>query len=103
MSAHPIGKLQRVPLREVWKHEAYDFTHWLQQNLDVLNTALGLNLVNAEREQVLAPISTSSSTRTPPTCGTFWSPPAVGWYRKPAAPSTAPAWIRTRAPIRVPA
>lgn len=57
MSAHPIGKLQRVPLREVWKHEAYDFTQWLQQNLDVLNTALGLNLVNAEREQAAGSFS----------------------------------------------
>ena len=32
-----IGKLQRVPLRDVWKHEAYDFTQWLQQNIDILN------------------------------------------------------------------
>ncbi|MEY2840252.1 MAG: hypothetical protein RJB60_2551 [Pseudomonadota bacterium] len=57
MSPTPIGKLQRVPLREVWKHEAYDFTQWLQQNLDVLNTALGLNLVNAEREQAAGSFS----------------------------------------------
>ncbi len=45
-----IGKLQRVPLREVWKHEAYDFTQWLQQNLEVLNEVLDLTLTNAERE-----------------------------------------------------
>lgn len=57
MSPTTIGKLQRVPLREVWKHEAYDFTQWLQQNLDVLNTALGLNLVNAEREQAAGSFS----------------------------------------------
>jgi hypothetical protein len=57
MSPTPIGKLQRVPLREVWKHEAYDFTQWLQQNLDVLNTALGMNLVNAEREQAAGSFS----------------------------------------------
>ena len=29
-----IGKLQRVPLRDVWRHEAYDFTRWLQDNID---------------------------------------------------------------------
>ncbi len=46
-----IGKLTRVPLRTVWKHEARDFTTWLQDNIDVLNDALGLNLDNVEREQ----------------------------------------------------
>lgn len=51
MSIQGIGKLERVPLREVWEHEAYDFTQWLQENIDVLNTALDLNLVNVDREQ----------------------------------------------------
>jgi hypothetical protein len=46
-----IGRLERVPLREVWKHEAYDFSVWLQQNVDVLNEALGVTLTNVEREQ----------------------------------------------------
>lgn len=52
-----IGKLQRVPLREVWKHEAYDFTQWLQENIDVLNSALDLNLVNVDREQAAGSFS----------------------------------------------
>jgi RecB family endonuclease NucS len=51
MNQTPIGKLERVPLRQVWEHEAYDFTQWLQENIDVLNTALELNLVNVDREQ----------------------------------------------------
>ena len=46
-----IGKLQRVPLREVWGHEALDFTRWLEDNLDVLNDALDITLSSAEREQ----------------------------------------------------
>ncbi len=46
-----IGKLQRVPLREVWRHEALDFTRWLEDNLDVLNDALDITLSSAEREQ----------------------------------------------------
>lgn len=46
-----IGKIQRVPLREVWKHEALDFTKWLEDNIDVLNEVLDLSLSNAEREQ----------------------------------------------------
>ena len=47
----PIGRLQRVPLREVWPHEARDFTTWLQDNIDVLNSALDMNLVNIARER----------------------------------------------------
>lgn len=57
MSEHAIGKLQRVPLREVWKHEAKDFTQWLQDNIDVLNSVLDLNLVNVEREQAAGSFS----------------------------------------------
>jgi hypothetical protein len=41
----------------VWKHEAYDFTQWLQENIDVLNTALDLNLVNVDRETAAGPFS----------------------------------------------
>jgi RecB family endonuclease NucS len=40
-----------VPLREVWKREAANFTTWLRDNIDVLNDQLGLGLVGAEREQ----------------------------------------------------
>lgn len=46
-----IGKIERLALREVWKHEAHDFTTWLEENIDVLNDALDLNLVNVDREQ----------------------------------------------------
>ena len=46
-----IGKIQRVQLREVWKHEARDFTTWLQNNIDVLNDVLDMSLQSAEREQ----------------------------------------------------
>ncbi|MEA3351066.1 MAG: DUF4268 domain-containing protein [Chloroflexota bacterium] len=46
-----IGKLQRVPLREVWPHEAMDFTRWLHENIEILNEATGVNLSSIEREQ----------------------------------------------------
>lgn len=41
----PLSKLERVPLREAWKHEANDFTPWLAQedNLNTLADALGLS------------------------------------------------------------
>ena len=35
-----IGKIRRVRLREVWRHEALDFTTWLEHNADVLSDAL---------------------------------------------------------------
>jgi hypothetical protein len=57
MKSLTVSKLERVPLREVWKREAYDFTQWLQENIDVLNTALDLNLVNVDREQAAGPFS----------------------------------------------
>ena len=45
-----IGRLQRVELRDVWSHEAHDFTRWLEQNIDVLNEAIGFTLSIVERE-----------------------------------------------------
>ncbi len=40
----PLSKLERVPLREAWKHEANDFTPWLaeEDNLNALAEAIGL-------------------------------------------------------------
>ena len=46
-----IGKIRRVPLREVWPHEALGFTPWLEESLDVLNDVLDITLSGAEREQ----------------------------------------------------
>ncbi len=33
-----VGRLERVPLRKLWKHEAYDFTTWLFEHLDFRRT-----------------------------------------------------------------
>jgi hypothetical protein len=57
MNQPSIGKLERVDLREVWKHEAMDFTQWLQENIGVLNDALDLNLVNVDREKATGDFS----------------------------------------------
>lgn len=46
-----IGKIKRVPLREVWKHEALEFTKWLEDNLEVLSETIKVKLSNAEREK----------------------------------------------------
>ncbi|MBS7804054.1 DUF4268 domain-containing protein [Rhizobiales bacterium TNE-4] len=57
MNDQSIGRLERVHLRTVWKHEAYDFTQWLQDNADVLNEALNISLVNIDREQAAGAFS----------------------------------------------
>ena len=43
-----IGKIERVPLREVWKNEAKDFTTWLFENLEVLGEELDMDLTPDE-------------------------------------------------------
>lgn len=57
MGSLNVGRLERVALREVWKHEAHDFTQWLQENIEVLNEALDLDLVNVDREQAAGTFS----------------------------------------------
>ena len=52
-----IGRIQRVGLREVWSHEALDFTKWLEENVDVLVEATGLQLSGVEREQAVGAFS----------------------------------------------
>jgi hypothetical protein len=42
MTAPSIGRIERLPLREVWPHEALDFTVWLEQNVDLLNEYLAV-------------------------------------------------------------
>jgi RecB family endonuclease NucS len=52
-----IGKMERVPLRQVWPHEALDFTTWLEHNTDVLSEALGVSIANVERERAAGSFS----------------------------------------------
>ncbi len=46
-----IGRVERVPLSEVWPDEARDFTTWLERNIDVLNEVLDIQLTSVEREK----------------------------------------------------
>ena len=52
-----FGKLKRVPLRELWKHEPTNFTPWLAENIGALGTALGLELELLDREATVGDFS----------------------------------------------
>ncbi len=45
-----ISRLTKVPLRELWKHEAHNFTGWLAENLDFLSDTLGFKLTLDQKE-----------------------------------------------------
>jgi Domain of unknown function (DUF4268) len=45
-----VGRLTSVPLREVWAHEAHDFTVWLAENVDLVGDAIDLTLSDVRRE-----------------------------------------------------
>ncbi|NLE05356.1 MAG: DUF4268 domain-containing protein, partial [Crenarchaeota archaeon] len=46
-----IGKLEKVPLREIWKYEEKDFSVWLEDNIDHISEILGLTLSVVDREK----------------------------------------------------
>ena len=41
-----LGKLEKVELREIWKHEALDFTKWLakKENIALLSKEIGIDI-----------------------------------------------------------
>lgn len=47
-----LDKLKKVDLRDVWPHEALDFTRWLSEepNLAILSSAVGIELELIETE-----------------------------------------------------
>ena len=50
-----VGKLTEVPLREIWKKEAKDFTTWLEANIDFINEELDTTLTIISREGEVGP------------------------------------------------
>jgi len=50
-----IGRVKRVPVRELWEREDTGFTVWLEQNVEVLGEVLGLQLSVIEREHAVGP------------------------------------------------
>ncbi len=52
-----LGTIKRIDAREVWKHEALEFTPWLKENITLLGSALGLDLDLVESEVPVGPFS----------------------------------------------
>ena len=52
-----IGKLNEVDVRELWRHEQYNFSNWLSEknNIEYLNDILGLTLVDINKEEYVDP------------------------------------------------
>lgn len=50
-----LGRVESVPVREVWRHEAQDFTKWLarEENLSMLGEACGLDLELIDTESAV--------------------------------------------------
>ena len=47
-----LGKLTEVNIRELWRHEQYDFSEWLSKdtNLEMLSDEIGLTLTDVSKE-----------------------------------------------------
>ncbi|MBE5763683.1 MAG: DUF4268 domain-containing protein [Clostridiales bacterium] len=54
-----IGKLKEVELRDIWRHEEYDFSKWLakEENISELGEILGLSLIDVETEKQVGSFS----------------------------------------------
>jgi hypothetical protein len=52
-----LGALKRIDAREIWKHEALDFTPWLRDHIGLLGDALGLELDLVEAEVPVGPFA----------------------------------------------
>ena len=52
-----LGLLERVDVKDVWSHEAQDFTPWLakEENLKLLGEALDIDLAPSAEEQPVGP------------------------------------------------
>ena len=60
-----LGELSDVPVRDVWKHEALNFTPWLSENLDRLSESLDIELELVDTEVRVGPFRADIVCRIP--------------------------------------
>lgn len=52
-----FGKIEKITLRDIWPHEAKDFTPWLANNIGSLGEALGMELELKDTEAAVGDFS----------------------------------------------
>lgn len=60
-----FGRLEDLPLRDAWKHEAHQFTPWLAENIDHLSEAIGIPLELTGTEVAVESFSADILARNP--------------------------------------
>ncbi len=65
MTVPTLGKLTSVNLRDTWIHEAYSFTPWLAEHLDLLEDKLGIPLELEGQEVSVGPFYADILARNP--------------------------------------
>ncbi|KAB2855881.1 MAG: DUF91 domain-containing protein, partial [Anaerolineae bacterium] len=50
-TAMNVSKLEVVPIREAFRHEAHNFTVWLEQNIEALSEEIGFQITVIDREK----------------------------------------------------
>jgi hypothetical protein len=53
MTPLAVDRLDRIPVRDVWKDEDVDFTPWLRENIEILGEKLDMELSVADRETAI--------------------------------------------------
>lgn len=64
-SFNHIARLDPVPLRDLWRHEEYGFSAWLEHNLELLSEAVGISLTNPVREKQVGRFSLDVLAESP--------------------------------------
>ena len=60
-----FGRLEDLPLRDAWKHEALQFTPWLAENIDHLSDVIGIPLELTGTEVAVETFSADILARNP--------------------------------------